>query len=134
MRRRRRGAPCLAPRLPRATTSRPARSAPLGRVEAPDVVGRGEFAHQDDVVAGLGTLFGFLGREHDRALRSAGRGGDGPRQLGVGLLRVECRVEECVQRARVDRREGLLPAEQALADRVEAKRTAACAGRLALRV
>ena len=50
---------------------------------------------------------------------STRRGRNGPGQLAEGLLRVEGGVEECVQRPRLNRGEGFVPAEQALGDRVE---------------
>ena len=72
----------------------------LGGVEAADVVGLGERAHEDHVAAVLGGLDGVVGGEDDLALGGARRGGDALGdhvEVGVG---VESRVQQRVERAR----------------------------------
>ena len=104
-------------------------------VEAGDVVGLGERAHEDDVAALRGGRDRLLGGEHDLALGRAGRGGDAAREhlearrrgrtSGAAARRARRRRSSRIACARVSR-----PSSTAST----AKRTAAWAGRLALRV
>ena len=108
---------------------------PLRGVEAGDVVGLGERAHEDHVATLGGRGDRVVGGEDDLALRRARRRGDAAREhleLGVG---VERRVQQRVERLGVDRRQRLASRSSSPSSTAStAKRTAACAGRLALRV
>ena len=87
---------------------------PLGGVEAGHVVGLGERAHEDHVVARLRLRDRIGGGEHDRADRRARRGRDALREHLVAVAAIERRMQQRVQRTRVDRPQRLLPAEQPL--------------------
>ena len=81
----------------------------VGGVEAGDVVGLGEGAHEDHVATLPGGLDRVPGREHDLAQRGAGRGRHAARQHGELGLRIEGRVQQRLQGGRVDRRQRLAP-------------------------
>jgi hypothetical protein len=107
---------------------------PARRVEARDVVGLGERAHEDDVPSRGVGLDRLLGGEHDLALRGARRGGHARGQHGVLGVGVERRVQQRVELLGVDRRQRLAATEQASSTASQAKRTGGLGGRLALRV
>ncbi len=75
---------------------------PLGGVHAADILRRGFRPHQDHLLAALRRLLGLLGREDDLADRRAGRRGQ-PLGDDVKLrLRIELRMEQLIELARVD--------------------------------
>ena len=86
------------------------REDPARGVEAGDVVGLGERAHEDDVARLRGGGDRLLGGEDDLALGRARRGGDAAGEHLEARLRVEGRVQQRVERAGVDRGERLLRA------------------------
>ena len=88
-------------------------------VEAGDVVGLGERAHEDHVARLGGGGDRLVGGEHDLALGRARRGGDAAREHLEARLGVEGRVQQRVERAGVDRGERALAREQALVDGVD---------------
>ena len=97
----------------------------LGRVHALDVLGRGLDAGQDDLLAALGPGLGVDGVEDDAPGGGAGTGvealGQQPAALDGGVLLgvVEDGPEELVELVRLDPRQGLLLADELLADHVD---------------
>ena len=91
----------------------------LGGVEAGDVVGLGEGAHEDDRAPVLGRGDRVGRGEDDGALGRAWRGGDAAGDDLVACVGIEGGVQQRVQRARLDRRDRLRLREQALADGVD---------------
>ena len=86
---------------------------PFGRVHAVDVLGAGLDPHQDDALALRLERLGVVGREHDLARGRAGRGrkpGGDHLALGVGI---DGRVQQLVERGRVDAGHRFLAADQA---------------------
>ena len=90
-----------------------------GLDQAVDVVRRGLPAHEDHVLARLALLLGAVGGEDDLAARGAGRSVEALGGDLVGRGRVERRMQELVELARVDPGDGLLLLDQALADHVD---------------
>ena len=88
-------------------------------VEAGDVVGLGERAHEHDVASVGGGRDRVGGGEDDLALRRARRRGDAAGEHVEVGLRVERRVQQRVELLGVDRQQRLRPVEQALVDRVD---------------
>ena len=87
-------------------------------MEAGDIVGLGERAHQDHL-ATLGAGGDRVGgAEDDLSLRRAGRGGDALGEHLVLDVGVERRVQQRLERGGVDRGDGLRLVEQALLDGV----------------
>ena len=87
-----------------------------------------------DVGALGGRLDRLGGGEHDLAGGRSGRGGHAVGQHRVTLAAVEGRMQQRLERPGVDRRQRLLSVRSPSLTASTAKRTAACAGRLALRV
>ena len=85
---------------------------------AVDVVGRRLRADEDDVLPGLALLLGTIGVQDDLPGRRAGRGVQALRGRLVVGLRVDHRVEQLVELARVDPSDRLLPGDQLVADHV----------------
>ena len=89
-------------------------------VHALDVLGGGFQSYQDDLFALLALLDGIFGREHD--LTGSGAGGRGQSLADGGRLLqsggVELRVQERVERLRVDLHERLLFGDHTLVDEV----------------
>ena len=84
--------------------------------EAVDVVRRRLPAHEDDGLTRPAPLLGRVGVEHDRAGgRARRRIQPARRDLDV-RLRVDHRVQELVELARVDARDGLLARDETLVD------------------
>ena len=83
-------------------------------VEPRDVVGLGERAHEDDVLAVGGAPHRLRRAEHDRAPRRPGRGRDPGGQDPELVLGVEDRVQERLERVRVDRHQRPLTGQQAV--------------------
>ena len=111
--------------MPRATTAACdvmppcAVSTPLRLDEAVDVVGRRLPADEDHRLAGLAALLGAVGVEHDLAGGRAGRGVEPLRRdLELGV-RVEARMEQLVELARVDPCDRLLSLDQSFAGHVD---------------
>ena len=97
----------------------PGREDPARGVETGDVVGLGERAHQDHVLAVGGAPDSLPGAEDDRSLGRAGRRRDpGGQRLDL-LGRVEDRVQQRLQRLGVDRQQRLLAGQQTLRDGVD---------------
>ena len=111
-----------------------AREDPAGGVEAGDVVGLGEGAHEDHVAALGGGRDGVAGAQHDLALRGARGGGDAGREHLVVGGGVEGRVQQRVQGGGVDRQDRRLAVEQPLGDGVDGEAHRGLRGRFALRV
>ena len=90
------------------------------RLDQPvDVVGRRLPADEDHRLAGLAALLGAVGVEDDLAASGAGRGVEALRRdLELGV-RVEARMQELVELARVDPGDGLFPLDQALRRHVD---------------
>ena len=86
----------------------------LRRVKAGDVVRLRRRSHEDDVASRRRGRHGVPREEHDRALGRARRGGDARGQHGELGARVERRMQQRVERLRVDRRERLGLGEQPL--------------------
>ena len=84
--------------------------------DAVDVVGRRLGAHEDDVLPGLALFLRPVGVQDDLPGGGAGRGVEPLRGRFVVGLRVDHRVEELVELARVDARDGLLLGDQAVSD------------------
>ncbi len=135
-------APVTAGRpIPRATSAA-CEALPPSEVRMPaaaakpgDVLGLGERPDEDHPLALVRRGDRALGREDDVALGGARRGGDAARDDLVLGRRVERRVQQGVEPVGVDRRDRLGLARAAPRSTAStAKCTAACAGRLALRV
>ncbi len=77
------------------------------RMHAVDVLGAGLDAHQDHLLADFSRVLGILGGEHDLAGGRPRRGGQaGADDLALGA-RVDGRVQQLVERGRVDAGDGL---------------------------
>ena len=127
--------------IPRATSAAcealpPSRGEdPPRGVEAGDVVGLGERPHEDDVAARRCRLDRLRGGEDDLALRRARRRAHAAREHGV--LGVAGRTSGAAARRGRRRRSSAAPRSRVSrpsSTASTAKRTAACAGRFALRV
>ena len=88
------------------------------RVHAVDVLWAGLLAHQDHGVAGLGHTLGLVGVEHHLAGRGARRGRQARRDHGARRVGIKRRVQQLVQRRRLDAADGLLLRDHALAGEV----------------
>jgi hypothetical protein len=77
-------------------------------MEAGDVVGLRERAHEDHVLLPSRPLDRFLDREDDRALGGSRRGGHAVRQDLVLAGWIECRVHQRVELVRLDALDRLL--------------------------
>ena len=75
-----------------------------GCVKAGHVVGAGEWPHEDHGLAFACAAHRLLGAEHDRPLCRAGRGRDAAGEHFVARVGVEHRMEQGLERPRVDRR------------------------------
>ena len=86
------------------------------RVDQPvDVVGRRLPTDEHHVLAGAAALLREVGVEHDRPGRGAGRRIEARRDHLHLRVRVDPRVEQLVELARVDPRDGLLARDEILA-------------------
>ena len=92
-----------------------------------DVVGRRLPADEDDGLALLASQLRRVGVEDDRPRGGAGRGVQALRRDVVGRVRVDPRVEQLVELARVDPRHCFLSRDQALVDHVH-RRLQRCRG------
>ena len=91
----------------------------FGGVHAVDVLGRGLDPHQDHLLAVGLELRRLVGGEHDLAGGRAGRGRQAGRDhlaLGVGI---DGRVQQLVERGRIDARHRLLPGDQLLVGKLD---------------
>ncbi len=110
--------------IPRATTAAcevmpPCAVRHAARLDQPvDVVGRRLAPDEDHVLPGLAPLLGGVGVERDLPLGRARRGVQALRGDLVGRLRVDHRVQELVELRRLDARDRVVAADQALVDHV----------------
>ena len=89
------------------------------RLDQPvDVVGRRLAADEDHVLPGLAPLLRGVGVERDLPLGRARRGVEALRGDLVGRLRVDHRVQQLVELRRLDARDRVVAADQALVDHV----------------
>jgi len=100
-----------------------------------DVVGRGLGSYEDRLAALLLPANGIFRRENDLAGRGAGAALEPLARDGDALVGIDARVEELVERLRVDHADGASPIDESFfkPDRA-AIFTAASAVRFALRV
>ncbi len=89
---------------------------PLCRDHPVDVVRRRLPADEDDRLAGAAALRRGVGVEDDAAAGRAGRGVQALRRRLELRVRIDSRVQELVERRRVDAGDGLLARDQALVD------------------
>ncbi len=83
------------------------------------VVRGGLPADEDDVLAGLAPLLRGIGIEHDRTRRGAGGRVESSRRDLDLRLRVDHGMEELVELARIDPRDGLLARDQCFVDHLD---------------
>ena len=88
-------------------------------MHAVDVLRAGLIAHQDHRLAGLTEPLGLAGVEHDLAGCRAGRSRQAGRDDLARRVRIDSRVQELVERCRVDARHRLVLADQALASHLD---------------
>ena len=77
-------------------------------MHAVDVLGAGLGAHQDDLLALRGTVLRLVGGEGDAAGGSTGGGRQPTRDHFAFCLRVERRMQQLIERARLDALDRLL--------------------------
>ena len=105
-----------------------------GGVHAMDILGAGLCADQDDVLALFGQIFGLVRREGDLARGRARRGGEANGDLFLLGPGIEGRVQELVQRRRLDPADRRLLIDQAFLLHIHRdlerglRRALACAG------
>ena len=83
-----------------------------GGVHAVNVFRGGFDAHQNDGFALGGAHFGFIGAEHHRTTGGAGAGRQAFGEQIAGRFRVQCRVQQLVQRGRINPQDGFLAVDQ----------------------
>ena len=84
----------------------------LRGVHAANVLRAGLDAHQNHLAPLAGELHRLLGAKHDLAASRAGRGGEAAGQNGVSDLGVDGRMQQLVERGRVDSHQGVVARDE----------------------
>ena len=87
---------------------------PLRSVKSGDVVGLGEWAHQDHVLTLSGAAHRLRSAQHDRAFGGARRRRHARRQYLEVVSGIEDRMKQGLERLGIDRQQCLLAGQQAL--------------------